>query len=332
MKEALYYIKRDGDTVQCELCPHNCIIKEGKSGICNARQNNGGILYSLIYKKPCAVHVDPIEKKPLYHFLPGSRSFSIGTVGCNLRCMHCQNWELSTSSPGDVFCNTLSSDDCVKLATQYECQSISYTYNEPSINFEYVLETAQKAHASGIKNVMVTNGFINEKPLRQLYQYIDAANVDLKAFDDEFYKKICKARLEPVLKTLTILKEMNVWIEVTNLVIPTHNDSTELIQKLVEWFVKNLGNDVPLHFTAFYPAHKMTNVPPTPLRVLKNAYDIAYKAGIHYIYLGNVRESSVTRCPSCGRDLIVRSGFNVMRTNLHDGKCICGATIPGVWR
>jgi len=332
MKEALYYTKHGEDAVQCVLCPHNCIIKEGKSGICNARQNTGGKLYSLIYEKPCATHVDPIEKKPLYHFLPGSRSFSLGTVGCNLKCMHCQNWELSTSSPNDVYCHTLTADDCVKLAIQYECQSISYTYNEPSINIEYVLETAVKAHDKGIKNVMVTNGFINEEPLRDLYRHIDAANVDLKAFDDDFYKKICKARLEPVLKTLTILKEMNVWIEVTNLVIPTHNDDVTMIQKLVDWFVHNLGTDVPLHFTAFYPAHKLTNVPPTPLRVLKQAYDIAYKAGIKFIYLGNVRERSVTRCPSCGRDLVVRSGFNVMRTNLHDGKCICQTAIPGVWR
>lgn len=332
MKEAQYYHLHGEDSVQCVLCPHNCIIKEGKTGICGVRQNKDGTLYSLIYEKPCAVHVDPIEKKPLYHFMPGSKSYSLGTVGCNLKCMHCQNWELSTSLPGEVFCNTLTSDDCVKLALQYECASISYTYNEPGINFEYVLETAIKAHEKGIKNVMVTNGYINEEPLRELYQHIDAANVDLKAFDDDFYKTVCKARLQPVLKTLTILKEMNVWIEVTNLVIPTYNDDSASIQKLVDWFVEHLGTQTPLHFTAFHPSHRMTGVPPTSLRLLKNAYDIAYRSGIHYIYLGNIRERSITRCPSCGRDLIIRSGFHVMRTNLHDGKCICGEAIPGVWR
>lgn len=332
MKEARYYRSHDEGSVQCMLCPHACIIKNGKSGICNARQNNGGRLYSLTYEKPCAVHVDPIEKKPLYHFQPGSTSFSIGSVGCNMRCMHCQNWELSASLPGDVYCKTLTSDDCVASAVNLGCRSISYTYNEPGINFEYVLETSIKAHQRGITNVMVTNGYLNEEPLRELYQHIDAANVDVKAMDDEFYKSVCKARLEPVLKTITILKEMNVWVEITNLVIPNHNDDTVSIKNLVDWIVQHVGTRVPLHFSAFHPAYKLTTESPTSLGILKNAYDIAYRAGIEYIYLGNVRERSATRCPSCGRDLIARSGFNVMRTNLPSGKCICGTSIPGVWR
>jgi pyruvate formate lyase activating enzyme len=331
MKEALYYEKTAGGDTACSLCPHNCRIKEGKRGICGVRENRGGVLYSLVYSRPCATHIDPIEKKPLYHFLPGSRSFSIGTAGCNLQCMHCQNWDLSRAKPENIPCPVVETDEIIRLAESHGCASISYTYNEPSVNFEYILETSQKARKKNIKNVMVTNGYISPEPLKDLYRYIDAANVDLKGFNDDFYKKICRAKLEPVLHTLSALPSMGVWIEITNLIIPGNNDSPDEIRGMCRWIRDNVGTEYPIHFTAFHPDYKMLDAPPTPMSILQQAREIALDEGIRYVYQGNVRAETPTACPSCGSVLIRRTVFHVDENRIVEGKCTCGAAIPGIW-
>ncbi len=331
MKEALFYRKIDGQKVECHLCPHTCRISEGKRGICGVRENRDGVLISLVYARPCATHIDPIEKKPLYHFLPGSKSFSIGTAGCNLQCMHCQNWNLSRARPESIPCPVVDSDELIKMAISYKCASIAYTYNEPSMNFEYVLETAQKARARNIKNIMVTNGYISPEPLKELYRYIDAANVDLKGFRDEFYKKICKARLEPVLTTLKELHAMGVWLEITNLIIPGYNDGPDEITELCGWIRDTLGTQYPLHFSAFHPDYKLLDAAPTPAGTLARAREIAVSAGLKYVYLGNVRVETPTTCPHCGRTLVSRTVFQVTENKIIKGKCPCGETIAGVW-
>ena len=332
MKEALHYTVRDDGKVQCRLCPHHCVLSDGKRGICRVRENRGGKLYSLVYEMPCAIHVDPIEKKPLYHFLPGSLSMSVGTAGCNMTCMHCQNWELSNSDPEKIPCSRLDTDTLVSRSREQDCRSIAYTYNEPGINYEYVLEASKKARDNGLKNVLVTNGYLEIDPGKQLYPFIDAANVDLKGFNDSFYRKICGAKLQPVLDTLKLLKEMNVWIEVTTLVIPGYNDSDEEIEKMCKWIVENLGKEYPLHFSAYYPAHKLQDAPPTPIGTLERARDIAVDEGIRYVYLGNVRTPAVTMCPSCGEEVLSRNIFRMSANKLDDGKCNnCGTTLPGVW-
>jgi len=289
------------------------------------------MLISLVYARPCATHIDPIEKKPLYHFLPGSRSFSIGTAGCNLQCMHCQNWNLSRSRPENIPCPVVETDEIVRMAAAHTCASISYTYNEPGMNFEYVLETSQKAHEAGIKNIMVTNGYLSPEPLKDLYRFIDAANVDLKSFNDEFYKKICKARLEPVLQTIESLHKMNVWIEITTLIIPGHNDDAGEIKNMCEWIKTTIGTEYPLHFSAFHPDYKLQDAVPTPVSTLSMARNIALDTGLRYVYLGNVRTETPTVCPACGRILVSRTVFSVTENNIVDGKCTCGASIAGVW-
>jgi pyruvate formate lyase activating enzyme len=230
-KEASYYITLKDKKVKCTLCPHTCVISNGQRGVCGVRENQQGVLITLVYDHPCAINIDPIEKKPLNHFLPGSVSLSIGTAGCNLSCMYCQNWNMSKALPENIRCYTTTSDEILEMAKNSECASISYTYNEPSMNFEFVLEAARKAHTHRLKNVMVTNGFINQKPLKELYQYIDAANVDLKGFNQQFYKEICGASLNPVLESIKTMREMHIWLEITNLIIPTYNDNQDDIKK-----------------------------------------------------------------------------------------------------
>ncbi len=332
MKEAMYYTLRDDGKVHCQLCPHHCVLADGKRGICRVRENRGGTLYSLVYEMPCAIHTDPIEKKPLYHFLPGSRSMSVGTAGCNLTCMHCQNWELSTSDPENIPCSRLDTDQLISRTAEEGCASISYTYNEPGINYEYVLEAAGKARKAGLKNVMVTNGYLEKEPGKELYPLIDAANVDLKGFNDSFYKKICGARLQPVLDTLRLLKQLQVWIEITTLIIPGHNDDDSEIEQMCKWIVDTLGDEYPLHFSAFHPTYKMQDVQPTAVDTLRRMKEIAAKAGIKYTYLGNVRDPGITSCPGCQEEVISRKMFGTADIKLNNGKCKnCGTTLPGVW-
>jgi len=333
MKEASYYKKLKNKDVQCELCPRNCVIKQGNYGFCNARKNIDGKLYSMVYARPCAVHIDPIEKKPLYHFMPSEKALSVGTVGCNLDCRHCQNFTMSRAKPEGVLTEKISPEEIVELAVKNNCKIISYTYNEPTVFFEYMLDCAKIARKKGLKNTIVSNGFINEEPLKELCKYIDGANVDLKAFNNKFYKEICSAWFEPVLESLKILKQKNVWLEITNLVIPTLNDDIKEIKKMCIWIKENLGADVPLHFTAFYPCYKLLDLPQTSPEILKQARKIALKTGIKYSYVGNVfaAEENNTYCPKCNQLLIERSGFGIIKNNIKNSKCPCREKIAGVF-
>ena len=333
-KEAVYYEKLDQNKIKCVLCPRMCVINPGKRGYCGVRKNIEGKLYTLVYGKPCAVHVDPIEKKPLFHFYPGSKAFSIATAGCNLACIFCQNWEISQAYPEEVVAYELSPAEVVDGAITSKCKSVSYTYTEPTIFYEYMLDTAKAARLRGVKNNMHSCGYINEKPLRELCQYLDAANVDLKGFTDEFYWRIGKGYLQPVLDSIRILKEEGVWIEITNLIIPTLNDDPQKIREMCQWIKGTVGPDVPIHFSRFYPSHKMRNLPATPVETLEDAKEIAEGVGLRFVYIGNVpgHPGENTYCPRCKKVLIKRVGYHILQNNIVDGKCkFCGEKIPGVW-
>jgi pyruvate formate lyase activating enzyme len=320
-------------TVQCELCPNGCILENGQHSRCRARMNRDGKLYSIVYGKPCAVHVDPIEKKPFFHFLPGTTAFSIATAGCVLSCKFCQNWQISQAKPEDTDTYDLPPDKVVKAAMRYESKSITYTYTEPTVFYEYMYDTAVLAKKSGVRNTMHSCGYINEKPLRRLARYLNAADIDLKSFTEDFYNRICGGSLKPVLHSLVVLKEEGIWLEVTNLVIPTLNDNIKTIGEMSRWMVKNLGADVPLHFSRFFPNYKLNNLPPTPVETLTDARKVAMDAGLKFVYIGNIRhEAESTFCPHCKKLLIERIGFFVKQNNISNGKCkFCGTTIPGVW-
>ncbi|PIN86336.1 AmmeMemoRadiSam system radical SAM enzyme [Candidatus Woesearchaeota archaeon CG10_big_fil_rev_8_21_14_0_10_44_13] len=323
------------DIVQCRLCPHNCVIAEGKRGICRVRENREGKLYAMSYGKAVSLNVDPIEKKPLFHFMPGTESLSFGTAGCNMRCGHCQNWEISQAKPEDFPTPETRPADIIKRAKQKGCKSISYTYTEPTIFYEYVYDTAMLARDEGIKNIMVSNGYIEKKPLLELYPLIEAANIDLKGFNEEFYAKQCGAKLKPVLEALKMIKKTGTWLEITNLIIPTKNDDMEEIREMCDWIAGNLGKDVPLHFSRFFPMYKNLDLPPTPVETIVKAKDVAVRAGLHYVYIGNVvtEKDENTYCPKCKKLLVGRSGFGVVSNNIRDGKCIyCREKIAGVWK
>jgi len=335
-KQALFWKPLKNKILQCQLCPHFCTIAPDGVGKCGVRQNQKGKLYSLVYGKAASIAVDPVEKKPLFHFLPGSAAFSFGTVGCNLKCEHCQNWTTSQATPAKWHSYDIEPKEIVKKAIEEHCESIAYTYNEPTIFIEYALETAKLARKKGLKNITVTNGFINPEPLRELCKYLDGSNVDIKSFDDEFYKKHTSARLAPVLECLKILKEEGVWFEMTNLLIPSLNDNPAKIKKMVVWIKNNLGTDYPLHFTAFFPAFKKTDLPPTSSAKLLKAREIALKAGLKYVYVGNVlsakEENTYCPNPKCRKLLIEREYFNILQNNLKDGRCPeCNTKIAGVW-
>jgi len=334
MKEALYYEKLEKNKVHCLLCPQNCVIEDGKRGFCRVRENKAGKLYSLVYATPCSTAIDPIEKKPLFHFLPGTLSYSLGTAGCNLRCQFCQNWEISQARPEDVYSVEYSPEEIVKNAIDNNCKSIAYTYTEPTIFYEYVLDCAKLARKKGLKNIMVTSGFINQEPLKKLYKYIDAANIDLKSFSDDYYKKICAGRLQPVLDAIKSIKEMGVWFELTTLIVPTLNDSDEEITKLCEWIKNELGQDTVLHFSRFFPCWKLGQLPPTSEETLMRAKKIADKY-LNYVYIGNIHIENTedTFCPKCKTDNIIRSGFTIIQNKSSKGKCFkCSHEIPGVWK
>lgn len=320
--------------VKCELCPTECELDNYQIGGCRVRMNRDGELYSLVYGNPCSVAIDPIEKKPFYHVYPASKAFSVATVGCVLGCKFCQNWQISQASPEDTDNHDLSPDDLVRQAMYYGCKNIAYTYTEPTVFYEYMYDTAVIARKYGIVNTVHTCGYINEKPLRALSKYLDAACVDLKAFTEEFYAKLCGGRLRPVLDTLEVLADEGVWVEVTNLVIPTHNDDMKEISAMCKWIVRNLGPDVPIHFSRFYPHYKLKNLPPTPLETLKNAWKAARDEGMRYIYIGNIRsDSENTICPNCSRVLIERIGYLVKQNNIIGGKCkFCNTKIAGLWQ
>ena len=331
--EAHYYVQTPKG-IKCLLCPNECKIEAGKEGECHTRINEDGILQCYAYGNPCAIHVDPIEKKPLYHFLPGTRSLSIATAGCNLACLNCQNWEISQTSPLKTRNFDLMPDRVSEECIKNECQSISYTYSDPVAFYEYTLDASILAKEKGIKNVIVSAGYINEKPLLEWCKYIDAANIDLKSFSNEIYEMLNAGTLEPVLKTLKILKDNGVWLEITNLIVPDWTDDLEMIEEMCGWLAANGFQEYPLHFSRFNPQYKLTNLPATPVNILNRARDLALKAGLKYVYIGNVpgTEAQNTYCPKCKQIVVERKGFRIIATHLEQNKCTyCNSEIAGIW-
>jgi pyruvate formate lyase activating enzyme len=333
--EARFYTPAEEGKVKCYLCSHRCVISPGKRGICGVRENKDGKLYTLVYGRAISYNIDPIEKKPLYHFLPGTRSYSIATVGCNFRCLHCQNWEISQmprERDGEIAGLDLPPEEVVRQAAQYDCASISYTYTEPTIFAEYAVDCAKLAQKKGIKNVFVTNGYITPEALKEIASYIDAANIDLKGFTEEFYREVCGAKLKPVLESIKLYKKLGVWIEITTLIIPGYNDDEEQLRGIAK-FIKSVGEEIPWHVTRFHPEYKLMGVSHTPLDTLRRARDIGKEEGLLYVYTGNVLgdEGENTYCYNCGELLIERHGFDILKYRIEKGKCPkCGVKIHGV--
>ncbi|MBW1900097.1 MAG: AmmeMemoRadiSam system radical SAM enzyme [Deltaproteobacteria bacterium] len=335
MKEAYLYKKLEDKKVRCHLCNHRCIITEGQRGLCGVRENHSGTLVSLVYGKVIAAHCDPIEKKPLFHFLPGTRSYSVATVGCNFKCLFCQNSDIS-QMPSDhnrIMGDDMTPDQIVKEALDSHAVTISYTYTEPTIYFELAADTARMAVSKGLKNVFVSNGYMTEQCLEEIFPDLHAANVDLKAFSQSFYREQCGAKLEPVLNTLKTMKKMGVWLEVTTLLIPGLNDSVEELRDLAR-FLSDLDPNIPWHISRFHPTYHLTGISSTSSDSIRRAREIGYEAGLTYVYSGNVPgdEGEKTFCHECGKLLIDRFGFNVIENMITEGRCPgCSSEIPGVW-
>jgi len=332
-KEAMWWEKA-GKFYVCRLCPNNCTLREGVRSVCLVREPEGGRLNTLVYGNPTSLHVDPVEKKPLFHFLPGKPVFSLATAGCNFSCLNCQNWEISQSPPEDTLNYRLMPEETVRTAVHYKCEMIAYTYSEPSVFYEYMLDTAKIAREKNIRNISVTNGYINLKPLDKLCEYLDAANVDLKGFSDDFYLKVTEGRLKPVLDSIVRMKANGVHVEITNLVIPGYNDSDKMIKELCSWIVSNAGKDTPLHFSRFHPMYKMRKLYPTPAETLKRARKIAHDTGVEYVYIGNlpVEKADDTVCPVCGKTVIQRTGYRIDAYKIKEGACAyCKTKVSGVW-
>jgi len=334
--EALAYTKLADKKVRCELCPRTCTVPDGARGYCGVRENQGGVYRSLVYAYPCSVHVDPIEKKPLFHFMPGSQAFSLATVGCNFECQFCQNWQISQARPEDAegatYCPPAK---IVELTKASKCEIIAYTYTEPTVFHEYVLDCARAGKEAGIRSVVISNGFINPEPLKNLCKVLAAYKVDLKGFTEQFYQKYTTGSLKPVLDTLELLKKLGMHSEVVNLLIPGLNDDPEQIKKMAGWVVQKLGPDVPMHFTRFHPSYKMTNLSPTPIPTIERARQMAVAEGVRYAYTGNVPGSEYenTFCHNCKKKIISRYGCETTAIHVKDGRCeYCSTAIPGVWK
>ena len=332
--EGFHYRKVGTDKVQCMVCPNKCFMEPGDRSVCRSKVNIGGVLYSLTYGNPCAIHIDPIEKKPLYHFYPQSRIFSIATTGCNLRCLNCQNWEISQVKPEEVHSTEMFPPQVVEAAVKQSIPMIAYTYSEAITYYEYMYDTAKLAREKSIKNVLVSNGYINKGPLRDLAQYLDGANINLKSFDDKIYKSLNGGHLQPVLETFKYLKDTPVWFEMTTLVVPGYIDKPDMIKRMCGWILENLGPDYPLHFTRFFPMYRLNRLPPTPVGVLEKCREIGLAEGIHYVYVGNVPESEAghTYCHSCKKLIVRRRGYFIDENNIVKGRCrFCNTPIPGRW-
>jgi pyruvate formate lyase activating enzyme len=336
--EAYLYESLEDKKVKCNLCSHRCVIKDGRRGKCSVRENRDGMLHTLVYGKVVARHVDPIEKKPLFHFLPGTLSYSIATVGCNFRCRFCQNADIAqmpTDHKGAIMGDTVTPQEVVAAAKKSDCRSISYTYTEPTVFFEFAYDTAKIAHQHQIRNVFVTNGYMTAEALEMINPYLDAANVDLKAFHDRYYKELCGAKLKHVQETLRRMKSYGILVEVTTLIVPGLNDDKGELQDLAGFIAQDLGTDTPWHISRFHPTYKLTDRPATPVETLTKAREIGLQAGLRYVYTGNVpgNTGENTFCYSCGEIVIERWGFQVGSLQIKDGKCSqCGAVMDGVWR
>ncbi len=334
----MFYSSNDDgkQTVQCHLCPHSCVIKPGKRGLCRVRENQDGVLWSLVYGKIVSEHVDPIEKKPIFHLLPGSFSFSIATVGCNFHCRHCQNYEISQYPHlhNDIIPGvTRTPEQIVATAKQYGCQSISYTYVEPTVFFEFAFETAVLAREAGLKNIFVSNGYTSSEATRKIAPYLDANNIDLKAFSTKFYRDICGARFEPILETINLMKELGVWVEITTLIIPGLNDSDQELRDIAD-FIKGIDPEMPWHISRFHPTYKMTDISPTPASTLHKARQIGLDVGLAHVYEGNIPGTGEenTCCGNCGKILIERTGYHIARNTLINGNCpACQTPLAGIF-
>ena len=332
-KARLY--RAEEKVVVCELCAHGCTIREGRRGICGVRQNRGGELFSLVYGELVAEHIDPIEKKPLFHVLPGSLTYSISTVGCNFSCLHCQNYSISQAGQSATGTSGVPRlpEQVVAAALGGGCQSVSYTYVEPTVFFEFAYDCCLLAREKGLANIFVSNGYMSEKAARMLAPVLDAINIDIKGFNDDFYKKVCGARLGPILDTVRLLKELGIWVEITTLVIPGLNDSGDELRRIAA-FIAGIDRSIPWHVSGFYPTYKMTDRPATPVSSLRKARQIGVDSGLHFVYMGNVpgEGGENTPCPSCGEDVIRRSGFRVQSNRIRQSCCpACAAEIPGLW-
>ena len=336
MREALFWEKLQDNKVKCTLCPHNCIIKNNQYGICGVRYNKDGVLYTLVYDKIVAASIDPIEKKPLFHIKPGTTAFSIATVGCNLRCKNCQNYSISQYpiiNKGKVEGDEVSPQEIVDAAISNGCESIAYTYTEPTIFFELAYDTAKISHEKGLMNLFITNGFINKEPLKKILPYLDGANVDLKSFSDNFYKKVAAGRLQPVLDTIELLYKSGKWVELTTLIIPGYNDSIDEIKEIAR-FIKSLSVNIPWHLSAFYPSYQMKNVPATNPDTVIKLREVALNEGLNFVYSGNImhNDGENTVCSNCGKTVIERKGYRISSNNIENGKCkFCGFKIPGIF-
>lgn len=332
--EARFYEKQANKKIKCGLCPRECIVGDRERGYCGVRENRGGVYYTLVHSRVCAAHVDPIEKKPLFHYLPGTMAFSLATAGCNVNCKFCQNWDISQSRPEQIPAQYVPPKRVAELAAQYQCPTIAYTYSEPVVFSEFLMDAADAGHEAGVRSIVVSNGYIKEKPLRDGYGKMDAVKIDLKAFKESFYSKIVTGQLKPVLETLVTLRKMGKWTEIVYLVIPTLNDSEEEFQGLAKWVKTNLGVDVPVHFTQFHPDYLLKNLPITPVETLERARNIAMGEGLHFVYIGNVpgHPGEHTYCPRCGKVLVERVGMTAQQMLIRKGACpYCKEPIPGIW-
>ncbi len=333
-REAQFYEKLPHKKIKCKLCPRECVIDDRERGYCGARENHGGTYYTLVHSRVAAAHIDPIEKKPFFHFLPGALAFSIATAGCNVNCKMCQNWEISQVRPEQVRSNYLPPAQAAEMAQQYRCPVIAYTYSEPVIFLEYVMDVAAAGRAQRIRSAVVSGGFIQQEPLKKLCRSVDAIKIDLKGFTEKFYKEVVRGELKPVLDALVTIHALGVWNEIVYLVIPTLNDTDDDFRNTARWIKGNLGTDVPLHFTRFHPEYLLKNLPPTPVPTLERAKAIADAEGLHYVYLGNVpgHPAESTYCPKCKRVVVERLGMTIREMRLKKGKCpYCEHAIPGVW-
>jgi pyruvate formate lyase activating enzyme len=333
-EEARYYKKLKDLVVECELCPRSCKVADRERGYCGVRENREGKYFTLVYSRPCSLNIDPIEKKPFFHFLPGTTAFSMATAGCNVNCKFCQNWDISQVRPEQTRNYYLPPEELVDLAVRYKAPTIAYTYSEPIIFYEYMYDTAKLGHTKGIRSVMISGGYIKEKPLIDLVKHMDAVKIDLKAFTEKYYEEVCHGELKPILDCLVTLKKEGIWTEIVYLVVPTLNDREDEIDDMSAWILDNLGPDVPVHFTRFHPMYLLKNLPSTPVKTLEMARRTALKKGLNFVYIGNVpgHEGENTYCPQCGKVLIKRTGFSILSNDVVSGKCKhCGKTIPGVW-
>ena len=336
LHEAKFWKVLAGGRIQCELCPNRCILSEGQRGTCKVRENRGGKLYSLVYGKPVAIHVDPIEKKPFYHFLPGTKAYSLATAGCNLACKFCQNWDIAQRFPEDVRSYDMTPQEVVEEAIKAGAESIAFTYNEPVVWYEYMYDIAKLAKENGLRTTLVSSGYINPKPFKELLEVLDAARIDLKAFNEKFYNEIVGGKLEPVKESIKIAHQSGTWLEIIALIVPGYNDKEEEIRGMCQWINDELSPDVPIHFLRFHPDYRMKDLPSTPIETLKKAREICQEVGLNYVYAGNVPEDiegNTTFCPDNGQPLIVRKSFFVTENRLDQtgSSPDCPTKIPGVW-